>query len=556
VTAPRRDLGDFQTPRDLAAEVLRTLDRLGLRWSRLLEPTCGTGTFLRAALEREVPPRELIGVEIQESHCNAARALADDPRSPRLRILRSSIFDLDLRNGLPWQDRGRMLVVGNPPWITSAALGRIGSANQPGRRNVKSLSGLQALTGASNFDMAEAIWIKLLEELAAEKPTIALLCKTTVARAVLEHIHRRGWPVSHVAIHQIDAARWFGAAVGACLFQVTLGEGGNRFQVPVFPALEEEKPAAFMGFHQGRLVADTVKVKRYSFALGVCTLNWRQGLKHDAAPVMELTRDEGTKFYRNGLGERVDIEPAFRYPLLKGNDLRQSAGDRPSRAVIVTQERLGQDTSLLEHEAPRLWAYLQRHSTRFTARKSSIYRRKPPFSLFGVGPYCFAPYKVVVCGLHRPARFQAVGSVEGRPIQLDDTCYLHPCQSAAEAALLTAVCNQPMTLGAIEALSFTDAKRPVTKGLLQRIDLLSVLKRVDRAELLSSATTILIEHLGLDSREDLDIAEALVALEHQLQSPTSRHVPPEKRRGHGLCPDQLPQPVAPESLVGKCRLSR
>src|SRR5208283_6135886 len=101
--------------------------------------------------------------------------------------------------------------------------GKLDSDNVPSKRNLKQLPGIEARTGSSNFDIAEAVWIKLLEELAGEQPTIALLCKTTAARAVLEFANRQGLPIAEASIHEIDAARWFGAAVGACLLRVTLG---------------------------------------------------------------------------------------------------------------------------------------------------------------------------------------------------------------------------------------------------------------------------------------------------------------------------------------------
>ena len=71
----RRDLGDFQTPPELAAEVMECLGPIGRRWTRVLEPTCGQGHFIAALLAQKVPPREIQAVEIQDSHCTAARAL-------------------------------------------------------------------------------------------------------------------------------------------------------------------------------------------------------------------------------------------------------------------------------------------------------------------------------------------------------------------------------------------------------------------------------------------------------------------------------------------------
>src|SRR5262249_61528519 len=103
------------------------------------------------------------------------------------------------------------LVVGNPPWVTSAELGCLAGAYMPPKSNVKNLAGLEARTGSSNFDVAEAVWLKLARELAAEAPTIALLCKSSVARSILQFADRAGLPVRDASIRRIDAARWFKA---------------------------------------------------------------------------------------------------------------------------------------------------------------------------------------------------------------------------------------------------------------------------------------------------------------------------------------------------------
>jgi hypothetical protein len=479
--------------------VLKALAPIASRWTRVLEPTCGRGSFLEALLEQEVAPRELIGIEIQESNWSMAHALTRTSAGSRLQVLRANLFDLELGNGLPWRRQGPLLVVGNPPWITAAALGRMDSNNVPSKRNLKRLPGIEARTGSSNFDIAEAVWIKLLEELARERPTIALLCKTSAARAVLEFAHRRRLPIADSSIHEIDAARWFGAAVSACLLRVTLGgpPGGRRGIVPIFAAIDSDRPSRALGFHQGRLVADPGAFARHVPAMGSCPLNWRQGIKHDAASVVELVVEGPSRPHRNRLGQEVAVEQQFIFPLLKGADLRKAPENRRRRALIVTQERLGQPTHELEEIAPDLWRYLQSHSTRFASRRSSIYRGQPPFAMFGVGPYSFAPFKVAVAALYRTPIFQAVGPVDGRPVMFDDTCYLLPFESALEAAVVCALCNDPITHGLIRALSFSDAKRPVTKGLLQRIDLAAILIRTDRRELARRTRDVAREHLGI-----------------------------------------------------------
>lgn len=505
--AATKDLGDFQTPPGLVAAVLERLGPVGARWPRVLEPTCGRGHFLAGLLALAEPPREVHGVELQASHLRAARSVARAAGAGvKVGLTRADFFALDLKRVPSWTEAGPLLVVGNPPWITTGALGSLGSRNGPARRKARGLAGLAARTGASNFDLAEAVWLKLLDELGTGPgpATVALLCKLSVARRVLEHVGAAGLAVSDPTLRRIDARAWFGAAVEACLLCLTVGpapEGAARGlgRVPLYPDLEAQAPTATLGLVRGRLVADLDAYAPLAFADGVCPLDWRQGLKHDAAGAVELT-SEG-RVLRNRQGEAVDVEPEHVYPWLKGTDLARSVDvddtvARPARAVLVTQHAMTDDTRTLERSAPRLWSYLERHADRFARRRSSIYRGRPPYAMFGVGPYSFAAWKVAVSGLHASARFRALGPVEGRPALVDDTCYLAPCASPEQAALVAAVANLPEARALLRAMNLPGTKRPVTKALLQRLDLRALFDRSDRAAVVSRAAATFVRLAG------------------------------------------------------------
>ncbi len=476
-----KDLGDFQTPPGLVSLVLDALGPIGGRFSRALEPTCGRGHFIAGLLDRPDPPREVRGFEVQPEHAEAARALADRAASTRVVVEVADLFRVDLGRDVPWSESGPLLVVGNLPWVTTAALGASGGGSGPERSNSRRVRGIDAMTGGSNFDISEAIWLKLIRELAPERPTIALLCKSAVARAVLRAIGLDDLPVARASIRRIDAPRWFRAGVDACLLEVEVGPGPKAAEAPVFPDLAATEPASILGLAGDRLIADVDAYRRSSFADGACPLTWRQGVKHDASPVMELVQGEDGRL-RNGRGEVVDIETDYVFPLLKGTDLAGAKRPRPSRSVIATQRGLADDTAGLEGVAPRLWSYLDENRPTFERRKSSIYRGRPPFAMFGVGDYTFAPHKVAISGLHKAPRFRAVGPVGGRPTLLDDTCYFLPCRTSDQAETLAEILNRPEALDLIRALAFSDAKRPITKAILQRIDLKALLERAGKGE--------------------------------------------------------------------------
>jgi len=475
-----REFGDFQTPPELVKLILRILGPVGMQWPRVLEPTCGQGNFIAGLLALEKPPREIRAYELQPEHLVRARHLASIFRTIPTHITRANLFDLDLRNDLKWQETGPLLVIGNPPWVTNAEIGGLNGNNLPVKTNMRGLPGLDAMTGESNFDLAEAIWIKLITELAHEQPTIALLCKTSVARNVLRFAHEKSLALEEASIRKIPAGRWFRASVEACLFIVKVGAKPNAIEAKVYADLTAHEPEAVWGIRAGSIV-NLTQYERSAFLDGVCPFSWRQGVKHDAASVMELLEHDGKLVNRLGSEAAVELECVF--PLLKGSDLFREEHPEPHRFVLVTQKRVGEDTEVLKTQAPKLWRYLQEHAALFAKRKSSIFRGGPRFALFGIGEYSFARYKVAVASLYKIPRFRVVGPSNGRPVMLDDTCYFVACSSMRQAALVAYLLNHPVCLDFIAATAFAGAKRVVTKKLLSRIDLLALFRRVDGSAL-------------------------------------------------------------------------
>jgi hypothetical protein len=157
--------------------------------------------------------------------------------------------------------------------------------------------------------------------------------------------------------------------------------------------------------------------------------------------------------------------------------------------VIVTQKKIGEDTRILQQSAPRLWKYLESHSEQFDKRKSSIYKNKPPFSIFGIGDYSFSLYKVAISGLHKQPRFKIIHPINNRPVMLDDTCYFISCDSLESAILLACLFNSGLCLDFLKSITFLDAKRPITKILLQSIDLDALLNHIPQEQLIKRATS-------------------------------------------------------------------
>lgn len=500
---PNDEFGDFQTPPELARQVMEIVG--ASEWKRVLEPTCGEGSFLYAS--SMFHPQEMLGIELQPEYVEKARVIAP--------VVQADIFDIDLRE-LPWTDpTGSLLVVGNPPWVTNSHLGHLGSINHPVKQNIRRLRGIDAMTGSSNFDIAESIWLKLIVDLQDQEPTIALLCKTAVARNVLTYSAQHSLPIGDAAIYLIDAKEWFGVSVDACLFVVTVRQGAKSYTCRWYPALAATSEDRIIGVVNGRFVSDAVAYEETSNIDGVSPIEWRQGIKHDASGVMELTFDGRTLYSKSG--EALALESDFVFPMLKGTDVFRGRTVAEGKRMVVPQRSLQDDPTKLSELAPHLWEYLTRHGSALDARKSSIYNNRPRFCIFGVGEYSFAPYKVAVSGLHKEARFRAIGPVENSPVVFDDTCYFIPAANALQAAGLSALLNSSTCQKAIESLAFWDAKRPITKKLLQRLDLIEVARVTSRTELRSLAN----EALEVQLHETSPAPDVLVGLDqllHEWQS--------------------------------------
>ena len=474
-TTARTEFGDFQTPIDLACQVTQFLRVNGVSPSAVIEPTCGVGNFLVASMRTFGGGIPYHGFDINPDHVDAARDALAGQGCGRYELACENFYDKDWPVFFRSLPEG-LLVVGNPPWVTNAALGSIRSNNLPEKRNFQGHRGFAAKTGRANFDISEWMLIKLLESLRGRRATLAMLCKTATARRVLRHAWNHGFDVRDASLHGMDVKQSFGVSVDACLF-VTHTGGERRGQAAhVYTGFRFAKPVATFGIYRGELIADIGAFGSVEDIDGVEYRKWRSGVKHDAAKVMEFKPDGNG--WVNGFGERYCLESTYLFPLLKSSDL---ANDRlqPSKYVLLTQRQVTDDTSCIRLHAPKTWRYLLAHGDALDRRRSSIYARRPRFAVFGVGPYTFAPWKVAISGLYKNPAFRAVGSVNGAPTVLDDTCYFIPCETKEEAEFFCSMLNSDMAKTFIRSLVFFDAKRPITIDVLKRIDLKKLAARMN-----------------------------------------------------------------------------
>jgi len=229
----KREFGDFQTPPDLALKVCKYLAEEGVSPHTIIEPTFGEGNFIHAALHAFPEAQKIYGVEIQENYvwrvkiALLIRALLGREVSTQIELYRDDIFT----HPFPEQvlNSSNILIIGNPPWVTNAELSSLESKNLPEKQNLKALNGFDALTGKSNFDIAEYILLRLLDLFAHTPGTLAILCKNAVAKNLVEILPKKQYRVSLMRQLSINAQKEFNAAVDASLLVMNLGSARTSF---------------------------------------------------------------------------------------------------------------------------------------------------------------------------------------------------------------------------------------------------------------------------------------------------------------------------------------
>ena len=464
------EFGDFQTPDNFAIESVRFLHKREVKFREAIEPTCGSGSFMEALARTYSHNFSLRGYELNPSHVESARRRMAEV-APFATVQELDFFKADWQSILK-DSSEPLLLFGNPPWVTNSVQGSSGFTNLPEKTNFQNMKGFDAISGKSNFDISEWILIKLIESAGKKSCSLAFLVKTSVARKILMFSQKNGIPVRDAAIVSLDSKSVFGVSVDACLFFMSWDAGSPvPISAKVYSSFSDEHPKT-IGFAGDRLMEDASESFSDHPMLAEPPQKWRSGIKHDCSKVMELRLKDGSLY--NGFGELVEVEDDHFFPILKGSDI---ANGRlvSSRAVIVTQRKVGQPTDHLSGSAPKLWRYLQNKGEYLSQRKSSIYKGKPEFSIFGVGDYSFAPYKIAISGLYKSINFRLLGPQNGKPVLVDDTVYTISFDNLAEAQEALALLESEQYQKLLSASVFWDEKRPIKASILNSITWIPVL---------------------------------------------------------------------------------
>lgn len=473
------EYGDFQTNITLALNVVSNITESDITPDVIIEPTCGVGNFIIASLEKFEKLKYIYAVEINEDYIwqtkfNILDFFINNPnkRPPQISITHQSVFDYDFDSIATKHYSNNILILGNPPWVTNSKLGALKSSNLPDKSNFKKHSGLDAITGKSNFDIAEYITIMMLNTFKNCNGYMTVLIKSSVIKNIVSDQVKNKYKISNIAKYIIDSKKEFNASVDSALFFCKLN-ANSEFVCKEYNFYTKEYYKTF-GWIEDKIVSNLDEYISTSEIDGKCPFVWRQGVKHDCSSVMELYKEEG--YYINKLGEKTVLEDGLIYALVKSSDLKGTIIRDSRLHTIITQYKVGQETTYIKTKYPKTYSYLSKNQNHFKERKSSIYKNKPDYSIFGIGDYSFKPYKVAISGLYKTFHFTLVLPINNKPLMLDDTCYFIGFDNLNHAAYTLILLNLETTAAFLKSITFPDSKRTFTKDILMRINIEGIIE--------------------------------------------------------------------------------
>ena len=453
----RHKLGEYYTPGWLAEHVLTAAGYSGDTPGRLLDPACGSGTFLIHAIRRmrdawrhdcddaelcrkilaNVVGFDLNPLAVMTARANYLLAVGDLlPSAGRIEIPIhpcDSILDGPEPGVFP-EAIGRFdFVVGNPPWIAWDNLpDDYRRATKPlwERYGLFTLGGNQARHGGGKKDISMLMLYSTADRYLNDGGRAAMVITQTLFQTKGAgdgfrrfRLGQDGEPLKVLRVDDMVALRPFQDAANWTATVVIEKGAATEYPVPYvkwLPGADGQDPT------QQMLHAEPIDPSRpgspwFLRPCGLTTpldrivgpsdyvayLGANSGGANGVYWVQILGKDGDGVRVRNLAGaskRKVDaveqvVEPDLLYPLLRWGDVGPYRA-RPPAHILLAQDpatRTGIDPAVMRRNYPRTRAYLKRFERVLTRR--AAYRRyqgaRPFYSMYNVGTYTVSPVKVV-----------------------------------------------------------------------------------------------------------------------------------------------------------------
>jgi hypothetical protein len=551
----RLALGEYYTPRGVATLALP--DTVTDAESTLLDPGCGAGVFLVAAIEAkrraldslDYSPAAAVdritdsvfGIDLNPvavrsatlAYVLALAPLLADLDSPGdenegSRALSIPVAfgdalaltdDTPVHEGEPFHPEVDTLV-GNPPWVTWDRLAPAVRARWRDRYvselDLLPTRGPDSLLGYANDDLSVPFAWVCLSRYLRQGGQAGLVLKrdhvTGPAGRLFRQLRVGDRRLELEAVEDLSGLSPFGAQVGAdaAVYRFTADEGfsdvgddadanadsgdadantdpgdadaDSRFPVPIrvwrrrdgvapdFTSLDAmvdslaTTETALRPVDPADPAGSWVRVDAERRALGECTHEIRHGVKDDAKAVFGLDRDQ-----------LADVEPTHVYPYLKSRHIVKYGLFGHDLQLVPMRQAIEDNEAELAANSPKTYTYLCEHRDRLTDRSSTWFDKGPFYTLFGLGPYTWADYKVVWCRLGFKPHFAVVSTVEDpdlgeKPVVPGDHCMFLATDDGDEAHFLCALLNSAPYQRCLRDVA-SDGKSSLSKSVVSQLSL-------------------------------------------------------------------------------------
>ncbi|WP_135830689.1 N-6 DNA methylase [Halorussus halobius] len=563
----RLALGEYNTPRGVAELAVEQLD-VGAPTETFLDPGCGSGVFLAAAIDRkrealagERAPADVVdavtesvlGIDLNPVTVESAKlgyvlalgpelAAADAPEV-EVPVFLGDALALTREDPLAVDEFGTERaradqsgtfavdhLVGNPPWTTWADLtDRLKDAWRD--TYVESLDlfphgGAAARLGHGNDDVSVQFALVCVRRYLRAGGDAAFVLKRDAMKGpagTLLRSQRVGdRSVAVRSVQDFTDLRPFGDQVdaGAAVYALSAdddpefpiratawtresGSGARETDAPAFSSADAMRASlaraetSLVPVEPDDPTSAWVRRDAERRALGDCHHEIRHGLKDDAKDVFSVEA-----------GDLAALDADLVYPYLRSKHVVKYGLFGHDRH-LVPMARAGEDNEdELRSRYPDTYDYLARHRDRLEARGSSWLDRGPFYSLFGLGEYTWADYKVVWCRLGFKPHFAVVSTVADpelgeRPVVPGDHCMFVACEDEHEAHFLTALLNSAPYQTCLRDLA-SEGKASLSKSVVSKLALPAYRGTPDQrrlADLSMAAHDIVPEHVDVSKRE-------------------------------------------------------
>ncbi|GAB6877983.1 hypothetical protein JCM17823_02570 [Halorubrum gandharaense] len=475
--AYRRALGQYYTPRgvaDLAIDELPEPPASTGELDRVLDPGCGSGVFLAAAVERALdgfsaPPDgavrsitdAVVGFDLDPLAVKSAKlrylaALAEPLSGSERETVSLPVFLVDavgITHDTRIRFRGEPFaggidadtpddpiadhLVGNPPWITWSDLpDSVRDAWRSGpvdRLGLSVREGAESLLGHANDDVSVPFLWTCIDRHLARGGTVSVVCKRGLMKGPAGRLFREG-SVGHrrlapARVHDFTHLAPFGDGVNADAAVYTLrADREPTFPVPAVAWSRPPGDGVEPTDTPQRATFDSVATMRRRLARQETGLtpvdpedpagSWvrtdadRRALGECEVPIRHGVKDDAAAVFGMDDADLDRVEPDRVFPYLKSKHVVKFGLFGHEHRLVPMDAAHEDNEAALRDACPETYAYLQDHRDRLAARSSSWLEKGPFYNVFGLGEYTWAPYKVVWCRLGFKPHFVVVSTVD------------------------------------------------------------------------------------------------------------------------------------------------